>query len=565
MAVRDFIARFLGDDRDLQATMRRVGRGTDTLDKKVGKFAAGARTAFIGVGATAAVAFGRELYELGVQATAMERRFDTVFGSNAGGLARKLDEMNERFGVAEERMKGMAASAGDLFVPMGFTRDVAADMSLEVLRLAGALSEWTGGQRSAQEVTDIVAKAILGEREALKGLGVSITEADVKQRLAENGAAALTGELAKQAKAQATLQLITERSADALTAYAEGGDEATLRGKELAAAIDEIKFAAGDLVIQLAPLVGGLVELIELIRGDLPTVESFESGLRGLAEAGVDYAGWSEKAAAAVDRMDRASEAAGLTMAGMLPTVDALAGGIQGVGEAWENIPDTADRALVRMARELAASAAMLGGVGQRVVDDWNRALRRMEGQASVDAFAESLLQISLEMPVDKVREAADQILSIWSGLPDKLSQVDIEKAIADAVSVQQVRADFEADQRALIDAGFGALVDEINRNPNRSEAIALMGYFAGDMAAAMRFADQLGLNVDAALRIVGDRARAAANNRAYQEGWVAMGQAWARALSSGFQAEFDVERLVQREVYDQLRKLTLRGGSLRL
>ena len=60
---------------------------------------------------------------------------------------------------------------------------------------------------------------MLGEREQLKSLGISITEADVKQRLLKMGMEDLTGVQLQQAKATATQQLIFEKSTDAQAAF----------------------------------------------------------------------------------------------------------------------------------------------------------------------------------------------------------------------------------------------------------------------------------------------------------------------------------------------------------
>jgi hypothetical protein len=65
---------------------------------------------------------------------------------------------------------------GDLLKPMGFTADQAADMSTEMVGLAGALSAWSGGTIDAAGVADIMTKAMLGETDGLKALGISMGE-----------------------------------------------------------------------------------------------------------------------------------------------------------------------------------------------------------------------------------------------------------------------------------------------------------------------------------------------------------------------------------------------------
>jgi hypothetical protein len=114
-------------------------------------------------------------------------------------------------------------------------------MSLKFLDLSGALSKWSGGTRSAAEVSEILSAAVLGEREQLKELGIAISEADVQARLAKKGQDDLKGAALAQAEAVATQELIYEKSTDAQKAWAEGGKQAAEAQHALSSAIGEAK------------------------------------------------------------------------------------------------------------------------------------------------------------------------------------------------------------------------------------------------------------------------------------------------------------------------------------
>jgi hypothetical protein len=157
----------------------------------------------------------------------IERRFTTVFG-DAGDLVEGWAEQTAiALGLTESAYKKVTAAAGDLLVPIGFQRRDAALLSKQVVEVSSALAIWEGGTRSTEEITRILNKALLGEREQLKELGVAIQEADVKQRLAAKGQENLTGNALKQAKALATLELITEKSGDAIDSFNKNQDSAS--------------------------------------------------------------------------------------------------------------------------------------------------------------------------------------------------------------------------------------------------------------------------------------------------------------------------------------------------
>lgn len=184
--------------------------------------------------------WSKALFNAGVQQDALARKAQTVLGPTLDQVTRSAERHAEAMGLTTDEYIAAAAAGADLLIPMGFQRQEAADISVELVNLSGALSEWTGGQRSAQEVSEILNKALLGEREQLKTLGISISEADVKQRLLDKGLQDLTGTMLQQARAAATLELITEKSADAQAAFATNTDSAIRRQAELSARMKEI-------------------------------------------------------------------------------------------------------------------------------------------------------------------------------------------------------------------------------------------------------------------------------------------------------------------------------------
>jgi hypothetical protein len=196
--------------------------------------------AAIAAGGVAAAAAGVKLFNHGAALEAMGNKANTVFGDQIGVVEKWAKANAAGMGLSSREATGLAASFGDLLIPMGFTRDQAAKMSTDVVGLSGALSQWSGGQVSAADASDILAKAMLGERDGLKSLGISISEADVQQRLLEKGQNKLTGAALEQAKAVATQELIFEKSTDAQAAYEAGGNKLLTAQNNLKAKLKEV-------------------------------------------------------------------------------------------------------------------------------------------------------------------------------------------------------------------------------------------------------------------------------------------------------------------------------------
>ncbi|HUP15240.1 MAG TPA: hypothetical protein VM848_04235 [Acidimicrobiia bacterium] len=254
-----------------------LGRNTENVGRKLKGFATGA---LLAVGAGLAVAIG-ELDQLGQKMEATERMADVVFGDMADDARAWSDANNEAFGIGETAMLGLIAKTQDLLVPMGFVREEAFGMSQEILTVANSLSEWSSGTIDAEDAQLRLTKALLGETEGLVELGVKISQADIQARLTKKGMDGLTGSALQQAKAQVTLELVTERSTDALKAYEDRAGTAIAAQKELEATTADTAETWADI---FRPIIDGAKESL----GDLATVAEFTSektrDLRGDSE-----------------------------------------------------------------------------------------------------------------------------------------------------------------------------------------------------------------------------------------------------------------------------------------
>lgn len=213
----------------------------------------------------AIVGYGKELFNTATKMEALEKKAQIVFADTLPQVTAAAKENAAAMGLTNSEYVAAAANIQDLLVPMGFQRQEAANISTAMVDLSGALSEWTGGQKSATEVAEILNAAVLGEREGLKQLGIAISEEDVKARLAQKGLSGLTGEMLQQAKAAATLELITEKSADAQAAFAEGAGSLARQQAEMGARFRQV---TETLSTALIPVFSRLLEVA------LPIVET---------------------------------------------------------------------------------------------------------------------------------------------------------------------------------------------------------------------------------------------------------------------------------------------------
>lgn len=264
------------------------------------KLAAGV-TRFIGVAAAAftvdsVIQYGKQLFNLGVEMEVLAKKAQTVFGEALPLVTAAAEENAKAMGLTTTQYTAAATAIGDLLVPMGFQREEAANISTELVNLSGALSEWTGGQIKSTDVSRILSKALLGEREELKQLGIAISEADVKARLAEKGLDKLTGTLLQQAKATATLELVTEKSVDAQTAYAENAGALVRRQAEISAKVSEVSEKLATLLI---PVFERLISIADNVVNLFLKIADGIGGLVDPSKAAIDS--FDQQAASVAD------------------------------------------------------------------------------------------------------------------------------------------------------------------------------------------------------------------------------------------------------------------------
>jgi len=215
------------------------------------------------------IAFGKQLFTTAKEMEAFQRRAKVVFGEASKAVEAFAKQNALSLGFTRNEFIGAAAAIGDILVPLGFTRDLAAEMSIEALRLGAALKEFTGDQREASEISNIVAKAFTGEVESLKGLGIVINQnnKDFKDLVATKKRD--EGATDQQAKALAIYETVLASASDALNSYEQNTETLSRQSAELEANLRELsEEMAAALTPAFLDLTNGLLGLVQVLRSD---------------------------------------------------------------------------------------------------------------------------------------------------------------------------------------------------------------------------------------------------------------------------------------------------------
>lgn len=155
----------------------------------------------------------KKLVSLSSAAEETQSKFNVVFRDTQQQANLWVNDLSKSLGLARSSLQRFASEIGDVLKPLGFTTQVALDMSKVLTELAIDLASFNNVD--FQQSVNAVKSALVGEREALKTLGVVIREVDLKEEKRKLGLIDATLEQKKMNDALATQSLLFKNSRDA--------------------------------------------------------------------------------------------------------------------------------------------------------------------------------------------------------------------------------------------------------------------------------------------------------------------------------------------------------------
>lgn len=424
--------------------------------------AAGRKMESVGKALTVAVtlpvtAIGTAFVKSAIDAEETASKFNTAFRDvreEADATARSLQE---NYGLSRVEAQQLLAATGDLLKGFGATGAEALSLSDKVQRLAVDLASYNNLEGGAARASQILTKAMLGERESLTSLGIKIGETEVQARLLAKGQQDLEGRALLLAKAQATLELAMEQSGDAMGDFARTQDSAANQLRILKARFQDAATALGEDLLPLATqLIGWARDAVQWFtaldaeqRKTIITIAAIAASLGPLLVA----AGKLTQAVSSLSIAFKVGASAmgiyGLAAAGIAAAVAGLVAWNNRTREARERQDQLLEstRRLVTVTNELQkAQAEAQIKIMTTALGDQNQVVRRYE-QSLASAKAE-LARLEEEMA--KASPAAARGLA-GSLLAAREQVATFEKKVQDGrTRVAELNAGLRENQKAI-------------------------------------------------------------------------------------------------------------------
>lgn len=213
-------------------------------------------------------------------------KFNEIFKGIEKEGAQAVKRLGDEFSLADSTSQGLLGTTGDLLVGLKLSRSEALKISESVVALSADVASFKNVQGGAEAATLSLTKALLGERESLKTtFGTALREKEVIEE-ANKIRKTRTDLTLQQAKAIATLNIVTDRNVDAIGDFQRTGGGAANQYRTFTQVLKATAEAFGEILLPPA------VAVLKVLRGALtiikdlnPTVKTTILIFAGLAAA----------------------------------------------------------------------------------------------------------------------------------------------------------------------------------------------------------------------------------------------------------------------------------------
>ncbi len=250
--------------RDMKAVEQRFEQ-TIKASEKIGKSMQKMGIGLTAVGAGMAAGLGFAIKRASdLQETTS--KFDTVFKDVSKEANKFASELRDNYGMSDAASKKLLSSTGDLLTGFGFTGKAALSLAEKTNKLAVDLASFSNFAGGAEGASEALTKALLGETESAKALGIVIRQDSEEFKTLVDGFMEAEGTTLQQAKAMAVLEISTRQSKNAIGDFARTQGSFANQSRIAKARIDDIVAAIG---VNLIPIATKAVGKITQIAGTI--------------------------------------------------------------------------------------------------------------------------------------------------------------------------------------------------------------------------------------------------------------------------------------------------------
>lgn len=247
--------------KDTRTEQDKAGKSASAFGKKI---ATAFKTAAVIAVGKQMVDLTKNMANLALEAQESAAAFEITFGGSVQQVSRFVNDMSHAFGLTRAEMQQLMAVTGSVIQGLGLNSDVAAEMSTRILELSGDLAAFMNIQEGASVPANAMRKALTGEFESLKSLGIVLRQAEIETRALAMTNKQSVKDLTQAEKATVSLMLIEEKMGHIKGQLGREAKGAANQIRSLRAEFREMQTEVGAAVLP------AVAELIPFVREMMP-------------------------------------------------------------------------------------------------------------------------------------------------------------------------------------------------------------------------------------------------------------------------------------------------------
>jgi hypothetical protein len=376
---------------DADSLSRALNKATGSTNKFGSALSTVGKAAVLGLGAVgvASAIAGKKMIDMASDAAEVDSKMSVIFGNVLPGLTKNLDKFAAATGASRYQLREQTADMGALLAPLLGTKQAAADMSTQFVKLATDIGSFNNVP--VADALLAIRSGLVGESEPLRRFGVLLNEAAVKAEGLRLGLVKGNEVMTESEKVQARASLIMKQ-----TALAQGDATRTAGSfaNQMKALKNSVMDAGTAIGSQLIPLILPALQRFNGFLQEFFAAEGFRAKLNivweGIQEVAADLGAklgaaigavnWAEVGTAIGTAIRNAIIQAGPSVTeGAKALVEKINEGIKGGN--WDAIGATMG---VQLRQQMIASLSSSGTASrsetEKIVDNIRTTLAKVPG-----------------------------------------------------------------------------------------------------------------------------------------------------------------------------------------
>lgn len=248
------------DTTGIKTGAKQIKAGLSGVGEILSKIGAAVGIAF---GVSALVNFGKQAVSLASDLQEVQNVVDVAFGDMSYKMEQFANTAIEAYGISKLTAKQTGSSFMAMAVGIGFAREAASDMSLQLTALSADMASFYNIQQS--EARTALSAVFTGETETLKRYGILITEVNLQEFARQQGIYKSINAMTQQEKGLLRYNYVMQQTALAQGDFARTSLSWANQTRILAERWNEVKITFGEAFMTIGTLV--LPAINTLVKG----------------------------------------------------------------------------------------------------------------------------------------------------------------------------------------------------------------------------------------------------------------------------------------------------------